>query len=392
MAATGNTAESEQATITIDVEGDNIDPTLAPISDVTVLAGSPLWIPLNGSDADGDALSFTAEIANQGLLTTEIPVGNRSVRMQVDGFGDMVFELFENRAPRATGRMITLAEQGDFYPGIIFHRVIDNFVIQGGDPTGTGTGGSDLGDFDDQFHVDLQHNRTGLLSMAKSTDDTNDSQFFITEGPQRSLDFNHTIFGIMVEGEDVRDAISNVQTGVGDRPVSDVIMSDVEVFADIENGIMMLSAPEGSVGNTTVTVTVNDGKGGTMQQTFNVEIVPDTNNGAPFLDDILDQTATTNVETTVQLTAQDVEGDSFFFLDQERLDSINAGLLPENQIFIPARATAFVDYSVDENTGLLTFSANTPGEYEVTVGVARSLDGLNARAAFDLQVVRFSVS
>ena len=69
----------------------------------------------------------------------------------------MVFQLFEGRAPRATEQIITLANDG-FYDGIIFHRVIDEFVIQGGDPTGTGSGGSDLGDFDDQFHVDLQHN------------------------------------------------------------------------------------------------------------------------------------------------------------------------------------------------------------------------------------------
>ena len=390
--AADSSAESERATITIDVEGDNIDPTLAPISDVTVLAGSPLWIPLNGSDADGDALSFSAAVGNSDLLITEIPVGNRSVRMEVDGFGEMVFEFFENRAPRAVGRMVDLAEAGDFYPGIIFHRVINGFVIQGGDPLGTGTGGSDLGDFDDQFHVDLQHNRSGLLSMAKSTDDTNDSQFFITEGPQRSLDFNHSIFGVLVDGEDVREAISNVQTTTGDRPVTDVTIESVEVFADVENGIMMLKAPEGQIGNTTVTVTVSDGKGGTMQQTFNVEVVPDTENGAPFLDDILDQQTATGVSTTVQLTAQDVEGDSFFFLDQARLDTINEGLLPQNQIFVPARSAAAVTYSVDENTGLLTFSADSPGEYEVTVGVARELSGLNSRSAFDLQVVRFSVS
>src|SRR5690606_19222892 len=93
--------------------------------------------------------------------------------------------------------------------GLKFHRVLNNFVIQGGDPLGNGTGGSTLGDFDDQFHLDLQHNRTGVLSYAKSADDTNDSQFFITEGPQRFLDFNHSVFGQLVEGETVRQGISN---------------------------------------------------------------------------------------------------------------------------------------------------------------------------------------
>ncbi len=100
----------------------------------------------------------------------------------------MVFELFDQEASRVTNRIKSLVESG-FYNKttsgqIIFHRVIDNFVIQAGDPTGTGSGGSSLADFDDQFDVDLQHNRTGVLSYAKSSDDTNDSQFFITEGPQ----------------------------------------------------------------------------------------------------------------------------------------------------------------------------------------------------------------
>ena len=125
----------------------------------------------------------------------------------------MVFQLFEDKAPRPTGRVIELAQDG-FYDGIIFHRVIKDFVIQGGDPTGTGTGGSTLGDFDDQFHVDLQHNREGLLSYAKSTDDTNDSQFFVTLGATRHLDFNHSIFGILTEGYHVLEAIGNTATNV----------------------------------------------------------------------------------------------------------------------------------------------------------------------------------
>ena len=390
--ATDSTGLSEEATITIDVEGDNVAPALVEISDVTVLAGSPLFIPLNGLDQDGDNLTFTAETsADSSLLNVDVPVGNRSIRFGVDGFGDMVFELFENLAPRATDRIIELAEDG-FHEDIIFHRVINNFVIQGGDPTGTGTGGSTLGDFDDQFHVDLQHNRTGLLSQAKSTDDTNDSQFFVTEGPQRSLDFNHTIFGLLTEGESVRDAISNVPTALGDRPLDPPTIGSVEVFADTSNGVLMLSAPEGQVGNTTVAVTVSDGNGGTSQQTFNVEVVPDSINSEPFLDDILDQQVAIREEITVQLTAQDVEGDSFVFLDQEAIEDINAPLIPTNQLFIPVRQAAPVTYSVDPNTGVLTFSSVSPGEFEVTVAVVSSLDGLNARSPIDYQVVRFTVA
>ncbi len=105
----------------------------------------------------------------------------------------MVFRLFESEATRPVQRIETLVNNG-FYDQtasnkIIFHRVIDNFVLQAGDPTGTGSGGSTLGNFNDQFNTNLLHNRTGILSYAKSSDDTNDSQFFITEGVQQHLDF-----------------------------------------------------------------------------------------------------------------------------------------------------------------------------------------------------------
>ncbi|MGH9390969.1 MAG: peptidylprolyl isomerase, partial [Vicinamibacteria bacterium] len=195
-------------------------PTLPPIGEVQLLGGSPLFLTL---DAEGEGrLTYTVETSD-ALVSATVLRDNRSLRMQVAGFGEMVFALFDFAARRATDRIVELADSG-FYDGVIFHRVINNFVIQGGDPTGTGSEGSPLGDFDDQFHVDLQHNRTGILSMAKSFDDTNDSQFFITEGAQRHLDFNHSIFGVLVEGESVRESISAVAVGAEDRPVTNVVI------------------------------------------------------------------------------------------------------------------------------------------------------------------------
>ncbi len=141
----------------------------------------------------------------------------------------MIFQLFDNRVRRVTDRIAVLADSG-FYNGVIFHRIINDFVNQGGDPTGTGTGGSPLGNFDDRFHVDLQHNRTRLLSMAKNGDDSNNSQFFITEGAPRHLDFEHSIFGLLVEGETVRQQISDVPVDGSDRPVADVVMGSVQTF------------------------------------------------------------------------------------------------------------------------------------------------------------------
>ncbi len=125
------------------------------------------------------------------------------------------------------------------------HR--DNFVLQAGDPTATGTSGSTLGNFDDQFNANLLHNRTGVLSFAKSSDDTNNSQFFITEGAQRSLDFNHSIFGQLTEGDDVREAISELDDAAdritnttNNKPSIDIKMTSVDVFTDTENALIRL--------------------------------------------------------------------------------------------------------------------------------------------------------
>ncbi len=352
-------------------------PSLQPIADVTLLSGSPLHIPLDGFEPSGQALSFTAT-SNSELVSTSVTKGNRSMRINVAGFGDMVFELFEKRAPRATRQITRLAESG-FYNGLIFHRVIDNFIIQGGDPTGIGTGGSTLGPFDDQFHVDLQHNRTGLLSMAKTDDDTNDSQFFITEGAPRHLDFNHSIFGLLVEGEDVRDAISFVPVGTGDRPITDVVMQSVRIFKDNQNAVLMLAATEGTSGQATVTATATSSDGAQVSRAFLVTVSPDTEDSNPFLADIPPVSTKVDTPVTLQLRAIDVEGDAAFFLDETELDS--------NGLPVPARAHADLDYTVDFDTGLVTVTPSNglQGVHSITVGTAVFA------AAVDYQVVPISI-
>lgn len=355
------------------------NPVLQAVADVTLLSGSPLHIPLNASDADAQALTFTATSSNADV-TTFVPTGNRSLRISVQGQGDMVFELFEQRAPRATSQIIALAESG-FYNGSIFHRVIDDFVLQGGDPNGNpiGTGGSTLGDFDDQFHVDLQHNSDGILSMAKSADDTNDSQFFITEGSQRHLDSNHSVFGRLVEGDAVREAISELPTDAGNRPLTDVVLTSVEVFTDVENGVLMLKAPEGFVGNTSITVTVTDTDGNTDQQTFSVTVFADTVNNNPWLADLPSVRTLVDTPTSLQLESIDVEGSAAVFLDQEFLDLLN--------LFVPQRAPLGVGYSVDSDTGLTIVSPQ--GGLTGTVGLTVAT-GVRV-SAIDYQVVPIDI-
>ncbi|MBU0471344.1 MAG: peptidylprolyl isomerase [Nanoarchaeota archaeon] len=141
--------------------------------------------------------------------------------------GTMKLELYEDKAPITTKNFIDLAEKG-FYDGIIFHRVIKDFMIQGGDPEGTGTGGSGY-EIKDEFHPDLKHVSKGILSMANRGPNTGGSQFFITLIPTPWLDGKHAVFGKLVEGEEVLDAIGTTKTGANDKPVTDIIMKKVTI-------------------------------------------------------------------------------------------------------------------------------------------------------------------
>jgi len=119
--------------------------------------------------------------------------------------GEIVCELFADRAPRTVNNLVFLAGE-HFYDGTIFHRVIANFMCQGGDPTGTGSGGPGYR-FEDEFHPSLKHDRPGILSMANAGPNTNGSQFFITHVPTPWLDNKHSIFGQVIQGMDVLLAI-----------------------------------------------------------------------------------------------------------------------------------------------------------------------------------------
>lgn len=143
--------------------------------------------------------------------------------------GDFTLELFEDKAPKTAGNFRKLVEDG-FYNGIIFHRVIEGFMIQGGCPSGTGTGGPGYS-IDDEFHPELRHEGEGILSMANAGPNTGGSQFFITLAETAWLDGRHAVFGRITEGMDVIRAIGSTQTGAGDRPTTEVVMESVSVRA-----------------------------------------------------------------------------------------------------------------------------------------------------------------
>ena len=176
--------------------------------------------------------------------------------------GDMSFELNEAAAPKTVENFTTHAKKG-YYNNLIFHRVIKDFMIQGGDPTGTGMGGESIWgrSFEDEFSLDAR-NYYGALSMANSGPNTNGSQFFIVQakdvpsnlisqmkqigaqggfpddvvatyeeiGGTPWLDFHHTVFGMLIDGADVLDNIANVRTGMNDKPMHDVVIDTIEII------------------------------------------------------------------------------------------------------------------------------------------------------------------
>jgi peptidyl-prolyl cis-trans isomerase A (cyclophilin A) len=156
--------------------------------------------------------------------------------------GTFKVELFEDKTPKTVGNFVGLAEgtrewkhpktgekhKKPYYDGIMFHRIIEGFMIQGGDPLGLGYGGPGY-EFEDEFHPSLKHDRPGILSMANAGPNTNGSQFFITLGPTPHLDQRHSVFGAVVEGLDVVKEIGHVRTDKSDRPVTPVMMTKVTI-------------------------------------------------------------------------------------------------------------------------------------------------------------------
>ena len=141
--------------------------------------------------------------------------------------GTFAAELFADLAPKTASNFTDLAKKG-FYDGVIFHRVIPSFMIQGGDPTGTGRGGPGH-TIPDEFGEGLRHDAEGILSMANAGRNTGGSQFFITLAATPWLDGKHAIFGKVTSGMDIVRAIGQVKTGAGDRPAEDVVMKTVKI-------------------------------------------------------------------------------------------------------------------------------------------------------------------
>lgn len=194
-------------------------------------------------------------------IQTAKPSAGDTAAVMHTSLGDIKIRLFGDKAPKTVENFVTHAKNG-YYNGIIFHRVIKDFMIQGGDPLGTGTGGESIwgGSFEDEFTPEL-HNLRGALSMANAGPNTNGSQFFIVQaktvpenmldqmaeledrgfpkdvteayrqlGGTPWLDFRHTVFGQVYDGMEVVDAIASVKVGAADKPIEDVVINSIDII------------------------------------------------------------------------------------------------------------------------------------------------------------------
>lgn len=200
------------------------------MKNIFVLFLSLIFIFSCNKSNSSNSNSFTEK---ENKIMNDSTSANDSISIAVinTNMGTIEVELFESAAPKTVENFIGLANKG-YYNGVIFHRVIDNFMIQGGDPTGTGRGGESIwGEpFEDEIVDTLKFDKPGLLAMANAGPNTNGSQFFITTVPTPWLNGHHTIFGKVINGMEVVNSIGKVQTSKPfDKPVKDVVINSITI-------------------------------------------------------------------------------------------------------------------------------------------------------------------
>jgi len=192
---------------------------------IIVIVAIAAAILMSGGNDNGNNNEDGIDDNQNGNTPVDNPVAVFDTTM-----GTIKIELFEDKVPITAGNFISLANDG-FYDGLIFHRVMQDFMIQGGCPEGTGMGGPGY-TIDDEFHEDLKHDSPGILSMANSGPNTGGSQFFITVAETPWLDGGHAVFGKVIEGMDVAYAISELDpdnTDANNKPLTDVIINSITI-------------------------------------------------------------------------------------------------------------------------------------------------------------------
>jgi cyclophilin family peptidyl-prolyl cis-trans isomerase len=242
------------------------------------------------------------------------PTPFRGGVVTVTNIGDMTFVLFREFAPHTVDVIQGLTESAFYTSNTIFHRVVTNFVIQGGDPSTNGTGGP-VFRYDDEFNPQAIFSGNGQLALANSGKDTDGSQFFVTLGPQRALDFGYTLFGQLLRGFSVLTNIINTPADTNSRPLADVIITKASFVPDTSDTVLTLAGTNlaGVLG--TISVIADDGAGGLATNSFTASTIADTNNDQPFLypNTVTNFVAPVNGRLTNIVTALDLESNVFYW-------------------------------------------------------------------------------
>ncbi|HEY2786030.1 MAG TPA: peptidylprolyl isomerase [Fimbriiglobus sp.] len=375
--------------------------TLNHITDTQIFSDRPLFIPVTPSNTPDGPVSVMTTTGNANLLAQTV-TGGRSVRFDVTGTdangnafsGSITIRLFEDEAPLATANIVTLV-QDHYYDGKLFHRVIPQFIIQGGSPNGDGVGGSTLvSDVSDEFNTAYTFASRGIVAMANAMDDNNNAQFFITDPSvdintrPNYLNFNHTIVGIMTSGFDVYQKIINTQTS-GTTPTHPVTITSATLFTDTVNNVIELMPQAGFSGSANIQVSATDGVGAPALDTFTLNAATYTVNDAAFLGPVANQTVTAGKSVTFSLP----------FTNPEAGDTITFG------VGTPASATAAADISnapasvtvsINQATGQVTLTPVTgfTGSVDLLLGVwdNQVRRGNSLTDEYDTQKITLSVT
>jgi cyclophilin family peptidyl-prolyl cis-trans isomerase len=311
-------------------------PVIDPIPSASIPAGKTLILPVTASSPNGRPLTFTAT-SSTNRITVEIHTNNPFWKMSVvqaaagnppgsfstpfrggvvtvTNIGDMTFMLFRDLAPHTVDVIQGLTAGGMYTSNTIFHRVIPGFVIQGGDPNTNGSGWP-VFRYDDEFNPRAIFSGNGQLAIANSGKDTDGSQFFVTSGPQRALDFGYTLFGQLVRGFNMVTNIINTPTNGAARPLADVIITRASFVPDNFDTVLTLTGTNAVGVAGTISVVADDGAGGSATNSFTATTITDTQNEPPFLypNTVTNLVAPVNGRLTNIVTALDLETNALYF-------------------------------------------------------------------------------
>lgn len=344
---------------------------------VQVPGGKSIIVPVTASDANGDKLTYTFESSNPNIKVVQNTKGS-FLRLQVEyqltvngssqtKRGEIVLKLLKDYAP-TTVDIISNLVTAEYYDNLTFHRVVPGFVVQGGDKAGTGSGAAPF-QFDDEYNAKAIFSGRGQLAMAKSTDDSNGTQFFITTTSLdtdeevklvRNLDYNHTIFGQVVRGWEHVQGLQDVDKNINsDTPITKPKILKAELIKNFTDTVITISTPPGEEGD--ITVTVSDGKKASSR-TFKVTAVKDTYNSRPYLPPTKDFYVADGKLINIKMKGFDLEKDAITYGG-----TINGGAKIE---FDPSDTSNLKFYAYRGYVGSVTVNAYAAqnGETGTSVG------------------------